>query len=65
MIDLEATRSNFEKTGRKYQTYAVSKGFNPSHWNQKVLGRVKFTEEELSAMREDGLLVEMEVDHAA
>lgn len=63
MIDLDATRENFTKTGRKFQAYAYAKGFNPAHWNQKMLGRVRFTAPELEAMREDGLLVEMEEAH--
>jgi len=56
-IDLEATKQKFKESGRKYQTYAVAKGFNPAHWMQKMNGNVKFTEAELDAMRTDGLLV--------
>jgi len=58
LIDIAATRIKFQESGRKIQTYASAKGFNPAHWQQKFAGHVRFNQAELDAMREDGLLVE-------
>lgn len=57
-INIEATKEKFRESGRKFQAYATAKGYNPSHWQQKMAGNVHFTEAELDTMRKDGLLVE-------
>ena len=58
MIDLMATKERFKADGRKFQTYAIARGYNPATWTRKMCGLNRFTEAELQTMREDGLLVE-------
>jgi hypothetical protein len=58
MMDLEATKSRFEETGRNKSKWARAWGFDPERIRAVLRGRFPPKEEEIEALQKDGLYVD-------
>lgn len=57
-VDLTKTRQRFAQRGMKFTSWARAKGFPETRFRELMRRRIKdFREEELEALRQDGLLV--------
>lgn len=59
-IDLRATQARLKATGRTIAGWARSRGFDAATMPSRFQGRTRFTQEELNALEQDGLLVTFE-----
>lgn len=57
-MNREATRQKLEGTGRTVAGWARSKGFDPERMRNVFRGRFQPRNEEIEALKADGLLVE-------
>ncbi len=66
MVDVKATRQKLKESGRTIPGWARSKGMDPLRMATVFFGKTRIKPEEIEALREDDLLVEVDdIDEAA